>query len=194
MKVVISVAALCGLLLNIGLAQVKPTPLQPSSLETFAGAPTAHVTWSKEVGQIESDEARVTITALMIKDAVHTPQRMCGIRIDLANQKASDQVYLETAKLEAVRRALEEIESGIGTFRKEPAGSPYRYLGAAEFWHPNLKVHTLNAAYYVAPDPSGLSLSAYKDQGFRFPDHRPSELAELIGMAMSELQRYCGRD
>jgi hypothetical protein len=87
-----------------------------------------------------------------------------------------------------------EIESGIGTFRKEPAGSPYRYLGAAEFWHPHLKVHTLNAAYYVAPESSGLSLSAYKDQGFRFPDHRPSELAELIGMAMNELQRYCGRD
>ena len=194
MKVVISVAALCGLLLNIGLGQVKPTPLQPSRLEEFVAHPTARVTWSKEVGRIESDGARVTITALMIKDAVHTPQRMCGIRLDLANQKASDQVYLEAAQLEAVRRALEEIESGIGTFRKEPAGSPYRYLGAAEFWHPHLKVHTLNAAYYVAPDSSGLSLSAYKDQGFRFPDHRPSEFAKVIGVAMGELQRYCGRD
>ena len=195
MKVVISVAALCCLLLNIGLAQVKPTPsLQPTRLEAFAGHATAQVTWSKEVGQIESGEARVTITALMIKDAVHTPQRMCGIRLDLANRKASDQVYLEAAKLEAVRKALEEIESGIGTFRKEPAGSPYRYLGAAEFWHPHLKVHTLNAAYYIAPDSSGLSLSAYKDEGFKFPDHRPSELAKVIDVAMGELQRYCGRD
>jgi hypothetical protein len=194
MKSAIGLVALFGFLLNIGLAQVKPTPLQPSRMEAFAGAPTAQITWSKEVGQIESDEARVTITALMIRGAVHTPQRMCGIRLDLANQKASDQVYLEAAKLEAVRRALEEIQSGIGTFRKEPAGSPYRYLGAAEFWHPHLKVHTLNAAYYIAPESSGLSLSAYKDQGFRFPDHRPSELAELIGMAMNELQRYCRRD
>jgi len=194
MKSAIGLVALCGLLLNIGLGQVKPTPLQPSRLEEFVAHPTARVTWSKEVGQIESNEARVTITALMIEDAVHTPRRMCGIRLDLANQKASDQVYLETAKLEAVRRALEEIESGIETFRKEPAGGPYRFLGADEFWHPHLKVHTLNAAYYVAPDSSGLSLSAYKDQGFRFPDHRPSEFRKVIGVAMGELQRYCGRD
>jgi hypothetical protein len=194
MKSAISVAAVCGFLLNIGLAQVKPTPsLQPTKLEAFAADPTAQVTWSKEVGQIESDEARVTVTAIMIKDAVHTPQRMCGIRLDLANQKASDQVYLEADKLEAVTRALEEIESGMESFRKEPASSPYRYLGAAEFWHPDLKVHTLNAAYYIAPDSSGLSLSACKGQGFRFPDHRPSELAKVIGLAMGELQRYCGR-
>ena len=50
----------------------------------------------------------------------------------------------------------------------------------------------------VKPTPSlqptklGLSLSACKDQGFRFPDHRPSELAKVIGLAMGELQRYCG--
>jgi hypothetical protein len=193
MRSAISVAALCGFLLNIGLAQIKPTPsLQPTSLEAFAGQSTAQVTWSKEVGQIESDEARVIVTALMIKDAVQSPYQMCGIRIDLANQNARDQVYLEEAKLEAVRMALEEIENGIESFRKEPASSPYRYLGAAEFWHPHLEVHTLNAAYYIAPDSSGLLLSAYKGQGFRFPDHRPSELAKAIGKAMDELKHHCG--
>ena len=186
------VAALCGFLLNIGLAQVKPTSsLQPTRLEAFAGQPTAQVTWSKEIGQIKSDEASVIVTALIIEDGVHTPHRMCGTRIDLANQNARDQVYLGEAKLEAVRKALEEIESGIEGYRKEPADTRYRYYGAAEFWHPNLKVHTLNAAYYIAPDSSGLSLSAYKGQGFRFPDHRPSELARVIGMALDELKRHC---
>ncbi len=193
MRSAVTVAALCGFLLNIGLAQVKPTPsLQPTSLEAFAGQSTTQLTWSREVGQIESDKARVIITALIIEDAVHTPHRMCGIRIDLANQNARDQVYLEEAKLEAVRKALEEIESGIESFRKEPASSPYRYLGAAEFWHPHLKVHTLSAAYYIAPDSSGLSLSAYKGQQFRFPNHRLAELAKVIGMAMDELKRHCG--
>jgi hypothetical protein len=193
MRSAVTVAALCGFLLNVGLAQVRPTPsLQPTRLEAFAGQPTARVIWSKDVGQIESDEARVIVTALMIKDAVQPPHQMCGIRIDLANQNARDQIYLEEAKLEAVRKALEEIESGIEGYRKEPADSPYRYYGAAEFWHPHLKLHTLNAAYYIAPDSSGLSLSAYKGQGFRFPDHRPSELAKAIGMAMDELKRHCG--
>jgi hypothetical protein len=193
MRSAVTVAALWGFLLNIGLAQVRPTPsLQPTRLETFAGQPTAKVTWSKEVGQIESDEARVIVTALIIKDAVQPPHQVCGIRIDLANQNARDQVYLEEAKLEAVRKALEEIESGIEGYRREPADSGYHYYGAAEFWHPHLKLHTLNAAYYIAPDSSGLSLSAYKGQGFRFPDHRPSELAKAIGMGMDELKRHCG--
>jgi hypothetical protein len=79
------VAALCGFLLNIGLAQVKPTSsLQPTRLEAFASQPTAQVTWSQEIGQIKSDEASVTVTALIIEDAVQPPHRMCGARIDLA--------------------------------------------------------------------------------------------------------------
>jgi len=44
-------------------------------------------------------------------------------------------------------------------------------------------------AYYIAPDSSGLALSAYKAQGFRFPGHRPSELAAAIGRAIEELTR-----
>jgi DNA-binding protein YbaB len=184
-------AALCALLLNVGLAQVKPTPsLQTTRLEAFAGQPTAQVTWSKEVGQIDSNEARVVVTALIVEAAAQPRQRMRGIRIDLAKKNATDQVYLEEAVLEAVSKALEEIESEIESFRKEPASSPYRYHGAAEFWHPHLKVHTLNAAYYIAPDSSGLSLSAYREQEFRFPDHRPSELAKVIGKAMDELKQH----
>lgn len=182
--------ALFALLLN-GFAQVKPTPsLQPTRLEAFAGQGTARVTWSKEAGRIESDEARVVVTALIVENAAQSDKRMRGIRIDLTNQNESDQVYLEEAKLEAVKKALEEIESGIETFRKEPASSAHTYLGAAEFWHPHLNVHTLNAAYYIAPDSSGLSLSAYRDQGFRFPGHRPSELAKAISRAMDDLKQH----
>ena len=147
---------------------------------------------AKKLGQIQSDEARVIVTALILDDAVQPPHRMCGMRIDLHNQNARDQVYLEEAKAEAVKRALHEIEGEIESFREEPASSPYRYQGAAEFWHPHLKVHTLNAAYYIAPESSGLSLSAYKGQEFRFPDHRPSELAKAIGKAMDELKQRCG--
>jgi hypothetical protein len=192
MRSAATVAAVCGFLLNIGIAQVKPrASVQPTRLEAFAGQPTAKITWSRKVGQIESDEARVIVTALMIKDAVQPPHQMCGIRFDLANKNTRDQVYLEEAKLGAVRKALEEIDSGIERYRKQPADSPYRYYGSAEFWHPHVKVHTLNAAYYIAPDSSGLSLSAYKDQGFRFPNRRPSELAKAIGKAAEELKQHC---
>ncbi|HXG66988.1 MAG TPA: hypothetical protein VNO70_17935 [Blastocatellia bacterium] len=79
MKSAAAVATLCGLLLNIGLAQVKPRPpLQPTKLEAFTGRPTAQVTWSKEVGRIESPEASVVVTALVVEDPARPPYRMRG--------------------------------------------------------------------------------------------------------------------
>lgn len=190
MKSTATIAVLCGLFLNIGLAQVSPTrPLQPTKLEAFAGQPSAHVTWLKEVGRIESPEARVVITALVVEDEGQPSHRMRGIRLDLFNQHATDQVYLEEDRLEAVKKAVDKIESEIEGFQKERASAPYRYHGAAEFWRPYQSIHTLSAAYYIAPDSSGLSLSAYKGQEFRFPSHRPSELAAAIGRAMDELKR-----
>lgn len=186
-----AVATLCALVFNIGLAQLNQTPsLQPTPLEAFAGQPTAQVTWSKEAGRIESIEARVVVTALIVKDTVQPPHRMRGVRIDLTNQNATDQVYLDEAKLEAVKEALEEIESGIKSFLNEQESTPYRYLGSAEFRQIRPRVHTLSAAYYIAPDSTGLSLSAFKGQQFRFPNHRPSELAEAIGRAMEELKQH----
>src|SRR5215216_4771059 len=163
-----AVATLCGLFFTMGLAQVNPTPsLQPTPLEAFAGQPTAQVTWFKEVGRIESAEARVVVIALIVEDAARVPHRLRGIRIELTNQNARDQVYLDEAKLEAVKKALEEIERGIESFRNEGGDAPLRYLGACELRQPRPTVHTLSAAYYIAPDSSGLSMSAFKGQEFR---------------------------
>ncbi|HJP91263.1 MAG TPA: hypothetical protein VJ875_04860 [Pyrinomonadaceae bacterium] len=190
MRIIAAAAVLYVLLLTAGFAQVNSTSsLQPTVLEIFARQPTARIRWSKEVGRIESPEVGVVITALVIEDAVHAPGRMRGVRIDLFNKNARDQVYLEMARLGPVKKALDEIESEINAFQKEQAEGTYRCRGAAEFWHPDQRIHTLNAAYCIAPDWSGLSLSAYKAQGFRFTGHRPSELAAAIGRAMEELER-----
>jgi hypothetical protein len=186
-----AIATLCGLFFNIGLAQVNPTPsLQPTPLEAFAGQPTALVTWSKEIGRIESAEARVVVTAFIVEDALQRPHRMSGIRIGLTNQNATDRVYLDEPKLEELKKALDEIERGIEDFRKERGDAPLRYLGACELRQPRPTVHTLSAAYYIAPNSSGLSLSAFKGQEFRFSNHRTSELAEAIGRAIAELKQH----
>jgi hypothetical protein len=183
-----AITILCGLFFNIGLAQINSPPsLEPTPLEAFAGQPTARVTRSKEVGRIESAEARVIVTALIVEDAVK-PHRMSGVRIGLTNQKATDEVYLDEPKLEELKKALEEIERGIEDFRNEQGDAPLRYLGSCKLRQPRPTFHTLSAAYYIAPNSSGLSLSAYKGQEFRFPNHRTSELAEAIGRAMEELK------
>ncbi len=182
---------LCGPLLSFGFAQVsQTTSLQPTKLEAFAHQPTAHVTWSNEVWRAESAEARVVVMAIVVEDSAQPQERMRGVRLDLAKQNVSDQVYLDEAKLEATRKALNEITSGIRSFRRERSDSPYRYLGAEEFWHPYPTVHTLNAAYHLAPDSSGLSLSAFTGQAFRFPDHSPAQLSAAIARAIDELKRH----
>jgi hypothetical protein len=190
MRPIVFAAALCSLFLNLGTAQVSPTvSLQPTKLEAFASQPDTRVKWSKEVGRIESAEARVVITVLVVENTAHS-RSVRGVRVDLFNSNTTDQVYLEEARLEPVKKALDQIDSEIVDFQKEAdEGTRYRYRGAAEFWHPDQRIHTLNAAYYIAPDSSGLALSAYKAQGFRFPGHRPSELAASIGRAIEELTR-----
>jgi hypothetical protein len=114
---------------------------------------------------------------------------MRGIRIELVNQMARDQVYIEDTELEAVKKALDKIASEIEHFRSEPRSSPLMYLGACELRQPYPTVHTLDAAYYIASDSSGLSLSAFKEQEFRFPGYSPSRLAAVIGRAMDEFKQ-----
>jgi len=186
--------ASCSLLLNSVPGQVKPAPvLEPTALEALANQPTAKVRWSEEIGRVSGDEATVIITALSIEDVASPGHRMRGIRIDLANRTARDHVFIEENELQSILRALREIENEIDSLRKEPADAPYQYQGAAYFWRPHQRVHTLNAAFYIAPDSSGLAISAYKQEEYRFPNHRPAELAALIERAMTKL-RHRGRN
>ena len=190
MRSIASPVALCGLLLNIGLAQVNPTPsLQPTRLEALAGQPTAKVTWSNEVGRIDSAEAHAVVTALVVEDQVQPPHRMGGIRIDLAAQTATDQIYLDDASLEAIKKSLDEIASYVESFRNAQEKASLSYLGSCELRQLSPTVHTLSAAFYIAPDSSGLSLSAFKGQEFRFPDRSPSQLASVIASAVSQLKK-----
>jgi hypothetical protein len=190
MRSVATAVTLCGLLLNVGLAQVKPKPsLQPTRLEAFAGLPTAHITWSKEVGRLEHPEARAVVTALVVENPQQPPYRRRGIRIELSNKMAKDQVYIEDTELAAVNKALDKIASEIEQFQNEPRSSPLMYLGSCELRQPYPTVHSLDAAYYIARDSSGLSLSAFKAQEFRFPGFSPSQLAAAIASAMDEFKQ-----
>jgi hypothetical protein len=181
--------AVLGFLVNVGILQVRPTTqLEPTKLEAFVTGASARMQWSKQVGRIVEGTTEAVVTALIIEDPQQLPHRMRGIRINLTNENARDQVYLDETRLEPVRNALLEIESDVDSFLKERDPTSYRYRGAAEFWRPNERIHTLNAAYFIRPGSSGLSLSAYKREEFRFPGHRPVELADLISQAIRELK------
>ncbi|HTD38849.1 MAG TPA: hypothetical protein VK669_15165 [Candidatus Limnocylindrales bacterium] len=81
-------------------------------------------------------------------------------------------------------RALDEIESSIAWAENQQWDSPKHSLGAAEFWHPDQRIHTLSAVYYVWPDSKGLAVSAGTEESYTLPGYHPAELAKLLGKAI----------
>jgi hypothetical protein len=157
-------------------------PLQPTALEAFVQQPDVRMVRSTEVGRIDAADTHAVVIAIIVEDAQAVPRQMKGLRINLSNPAAKDQIYLEEARLEPVKKALDEIERYRHRVLERPAVQGTRYLGAEEFWRPYERVHTLDAAYYILRDgSSGLSLRANKEkEEFRFPDHRPLELASIL--------------
>ena len=181
MRSAAALATICCLLLTIGIAQVNSTPfLQPTPLEAFAGRPTANVTWLKTIGNLESQESRATVTALVVEDKTSEPSVMRGIRIDLAHigatpscdwkywawrimcQRANAAVYVEEGRLERVRNGIER--------------------GAAEL-RPMEFISQYATSTQGRATSKGLIVC-----GYQFSDRQPEELAEMLTRAITELK------
>ena len=196
MKSIASVIGLCCLFLRIAFAQANPPlSLQPTPLEMFAHQPATHVTWSKQVGTLDSREAHAIVTVLVLENTAQPPDRMRGIRLDLSSPDSNDEVYLGEETLGVYKNALDEISRNIPESRISardslaPGGTSY--LGACAFRFDNpRRVHTLSAAYYFAPDSEGLDLSTFQHAGFRFPEQDPSRLLSAIDAAIDQLRDH----
>ena len=198
MKLLLSLVVCIGLLGGIASGQNQAQPLQPTPLEAFARLPATSVAWSKEVGRIESGESKAIITAMVLEDTAQPPDRMRGVRIDLSSRNSKDQIFLGEETLSIYERALDEItkeatrQRNEGTVRDNLNAGGTAFVGAEIFWYADKvpRVHALNAAPYVAPDSSGLYLSAFKGVGFRFPDQEASRLSLAMARAINELKNH----
>ena len=159
--------------------QRTPPELRPSSLEAFAARPTARVIWSQSVGQLESRDARATITALVVEDPTGSPRLVRGLRIDLAHGEASPgcdwkysawrimcerpnaAVYIEEAQILKVSKDLER--------------------GAAEFISRYEK--SVNSGAGIVPLEHGLIVC-----GYQFSDREPKDLLALFTKGIAELK------
>ena len=172
--------------------------LQPTPLEALARQAGTHIAWSRQVGRVDSREAHAVVTALAVEDSAQPPDRIRGIRIDLANGDAKDAVYLGEETLGVYNNALDQISRDVArersrkTVRRATAHAGTQCLGACVFWYADKvpRVHCLNAAYCIAPDFSGLTLSAFQQVGFRFPGRDPSQLSITLARAMASLHRH----
>ena len=180
--------ALLAFFLGSSPAQVIPSsPIQPTPLEAFAKQPGSRVAWSVEIGRIDSRDAHAIVTAIEVQDTAQPPDRLRGIRVDLSDQDAKDQVYLGEETLGAFRDAMDEISKSSAP--QESSGG-VQYVGARLFWYGDRKmtVHTLTAAHYFQWGYSGLALQAVGGWRFQFPERDASLLSELISRAIQQLK------
>jgi hypothetical protein len=156
-----------------------PGELPPSPLEAFATRPTAKIVWSKMIGQLESQESRATITALIVEDMTAQPNVMRGVQIDLVHingtpscdwkyrawrtmcRRANAAAYVEEEQLDTVREGIER-----GATKLHPSE-----LSVSQYW--------TNAPGRA---PSGLIVC-----GYQFSYLQPGELAALFARAIAEL-------
>src|ERR1700733_2096233 len=148
------VIALCGLILPMGYSQriIQPSSSQLEALENLAKLPTAQVTWSKEVGRIDTGRAHAVITALVVEDTTQTPQQRRGIRIDLTDGDVKDQVYTGEDLLGRLIRALDEITDGLPRFHSQ--GHTSGCFGSGIFWQQ--PGHAFAVSQCIFPDWEGL--------------------------------------
>jgi hypothetical protein len=77
------------------------------------------------------------------------------------------------------RDAMRERNKGTAREHLTPGG--ISFVGAEVFWYADKKpqVHSLNAAYFFAPDASDLFVSAFERR--RFQVARPTTVATVAG-------------
>ena len=168
-----------------GLAAGTSEAAEPTAFEAFVLRPGVAVEFSQAVGAIESEDARVEVTALVAADTADASKKMRGLKLSMTDNAGLDQVYLDESLLVTLQEDLAGIEGGIPEL--ENSITPYRVQGTASCWMPARPQRILCPSYRVGPDWSGLMLSAYGSDGFEFPARRPAELAALIQRAIETL-------
>jgi hypothetical protein len=175
--------ALCGLVAGIGLSQtIQPTTAQLEAFENYLKQSTAQITWSKEVGRIDTDRAHAVITAIVVEDAAQTPQQMRGVRIDLQDGNLKDQVYAGENLLGRLIQALDEITTGLPRFKATARSQSC--FGSGIFWQQS--GHAFSASHCVFGTWEGLSVSTGADT-FRFTGIVPGLFAGAIARGRDEL-------
>jgi hypothetical protein len=179
-----SVPVLC--IFSAEIIFCQESALRPSALEAYLQQPNMQVTWSLEIGRFDSAEAHVTVTAILAQAS--PAQKFAGVKVELGNRNGIDYLYLSQEQIPGLIDALNNIDSVVEAFHNTRS-TPPRYMGSCALrrLQPPF-IHTLSASYYTAPDSSGLSLSSYNRQSYRFPDRRPADLASLLTKALGELK------
>jgi hypothetical protein len=182
--------AFCSFLVNVGFGQTAPpSAAQLEAFENYVGKPTARITWSKETGRIDTDQAHAVITAIVVQDAVQAPHQMRGIRIDLTAGNVKDRVYASEEFIPRLITALDGMSNSMPqSFNQSSArASANHCFGSETFWLQ--EGHAFSASQCVFGDWRGLSVNTGRSSLFRFTAIDSSPFAAAIARARDELKQ-----
>ena len=188
-------ACILALLAAASARPQSADPGEPSPMEAFAKQSATRVAWSNEIGRLEYEETRVLITALTLEDNGSPSKRIRGVRLDLANPKATDEIYLDEEAINRTIKALGESSEGMARAKARNLTARHACFGAAAFWPlynwPWNKYHELNANYCISPDGTELVLSGRHEPGsYHFLNAAPEDLAKLLQTALDQLKSH----
>jgi hypothetical protein len=174
----------------IALASWGPTLANeptPTALEAFANAPDTRMEQEIDVGKLESADAWLNMTAVVLVNDGQQAGEMKGVRFALKNNVGMDTVYLDPTQLGRLRRDLSGLEIARAFPEEHGADTPYKVQGTASCWNPESKARIMCPSVYTFPDGSGLSLHALFSPDFRFPNRSAKELMVLVETSLRAL-------
>lgn len=182
-----NLAALVIALASPLAAAQEPVKPEPTALESFVARPTVVLDLAETVGMIESQDATVTVAAIVASDSASPGERMRGLRFIMANEKGAEQVYLDDAYLAQLREDLAGIEGGIPEL-EAGRDAPVRVQGTGACWMPSRPMRILCPSYRVGPEGSSFGLAAYGGRDFSYPGQRPAAFTALVEQAAAMLE------
>ncbi|MEO1202845.1 MAG: hypothetical protein AAFX10_09065 [Pseudomonadota bacterium] len=175
---------LCLMAAATGQPQSREVP-EPNVFESMATRHGSRVVSSIVVGRIDSAEAQAIVSAVTLENPSSSPHRVRGVRIDLQNDSSSDRIYVAEGELAELKRELDVMDCRISGSRDD-SGAPYRMAGIARCRPSQTVPQAYCPGYYTTPDSEGLSLATFSGGNFRFPERRPSALANALGKALDD--------
>jgi hypothetical protein len=184
-------------ILTVAIAFASCSPTQasepsPTVLEAFASAPDTRIKREIEIGKLESVDAVLHMTALVLVNDGHQAGEMKGVRFALKNNVAMDSIYLDPAQLDRLRRDLNGLEIGKEALadleKDEPGGgAPYKVQGTESCWNPKSTARIMCPGAYTTPDGAGISLGGLFSPVFEFPNRSAKQLLPLVEASLRAL-------
>jgi hypothetical protein len=113
--------AACLFVTRIGFGQSGPAAQEVSAFENFVNEPNSRVTWSTEIGRIDSPDAQAVITAISVVGS--SPNReMRGVRMHLTRGASKDRIYVERRYVKQLSDVLVEIDEMAPRFLARRVG------------------------------------------------------------------------